>query len=199
LSVKEQKIVLQDGSVRWRARGVSVGKDPATGKRMQRTITCRTQKELRAELNRVGYAVDRGTYAKPWDGTVAELIDGYLDNGAGVWEANTRVSYANALQPAREWFGRRKARAIVREDVEDYKRHLQMAGRRRGGARGTGLSPRSVNLALGQLQAAFDLAERDGKIARNPVRFVKRVRRAETEHPHLVGGRAATLPGRGRR
>jgi integrase len=46
----------------------------------------------------------------------------------------------------------------------------------RGGAPGTGLSARSVNLTLGQLQAAFDLAERDGKVARNPARFVRRVK-----------------------
>ena len=68
----------------------------------------------------------------------------------------------------------------MREDVEDYKRHLLTSGRKRGGKPGTALSPRSVNLALGQLQAAFDLAERDGKVARNPVRFVKRVKRAES-------------------
>ncbi len=38
------------------------------------------------------------------------------------------------------------------------------------------------NLALGQLQAAFDLAERDGKAARNPVRFVKQVKREASDH-----------------
>jgi integrase len=160
----------------YRARGVSVGKDPATGKRMQRTITRNLKREVEAELARLGYAVARGTYVKPWDGLVPEVIDGYLANGADQWEANTRLSYANALQPAREWFAHRKARAVVREDVEDYKRHLLASGRRRGGTPGGPLKARSVNLALGQLQAAFDLAERDGKVARNPVRFVKRVR-----------------------
>ena len=178
--VKIRKETLKDGRVVWRARGVSVGKDPLTGKRAQRTITRKTKHELEAELHRLGHAVGRGTYVKPWDGLVPEVIDGYLRNGADQWEANTRLSYANALQPAREWFAHRKARSVVREDVEDYKRHLLHAGRRRGGKAGTALSPRSVNLALGQLQAAFDLAERDGKVARNPVRFVKRVKRAES-------------------
>jgi len=169
--------VRADGTVRWLARGVSVGKDPATGKRMQRTITGRTKHEVEAEVRRIGHAVDCGTYRKPWDGLVPDLLDSYLRNGADDWEANTRVSYANALQPAREWFSHRKARSVTREDVEDYKRHLRTSGRRRGGQAGTGLSARSVNLALGQLQAAFDLAERDGKVAANPVRWVKRVKR----------------------
>lgn len=160
---------------------MSVGRHPGTGKRAQRTITCATKRELEAELHRIGHQVARGTYIKPWDGLVPELIDSYLANGDGVWEANTRLSYVNALQPAREWFARRKARAVAREDVEDYKRHLLVSGRRRGGAPGTGLGARSVNLALGQLQAAFDLAERDGKVARNPVRHVKRVKQAASE------------------
>ena len=180
--MKIRKEVLGDGRVVYRARGVSVGKDPATGKRAQRTITCRTKHEVEAELKRIGHQVDRGTYVKPWDGLVPELIDGYLANGADQWEANTRLSYANALQPAREWFAHRKARSVVREDIEDYKRHLQTACCWRGGKPGTALSPRSVNLALGQLQAAFDLAELDGKVARNPVRHVRRVKRADTEH-----------------
>jgi integrase len=179
--VKIRKEKLKDGRVVWRARGVSTGKDPATGRRRQRTVTCATRRELEAELARLGHAVALGTYVKPWDGLVPELVDSYLRNGSDVWEANTRLSYANALAPAAEWFRYRKARSIVREDIEEYKRHLQASGRRRGGAPGTGLSPRSVNVSLGQLQAAFDLAERDGKVARNPVRFVKRVKRAESK------------------
>ena len=179
--VKITKVVLTDGTVRYRARGVSVGKDPATGRRAQRTITCRTKREVEAELKRLGHMVDRGTYVKPWDGTVPELIASYLANGADLWEANTRLSYANALAPAADWFRHRKARSVVREDIEELKRHLQTAGRKRGGAPGTGLSARSVNLTLGQLQAAFDLAERDGKVARNPVRFVKRVKSDQSD------------------
>jgi integrase len=171
-----KKIVLKDGSIRYRASGVSVGKHPVTGRRAQRTITCRRRKDVEAELAKIGYQVSRGTYVRPWDGLVPELIDSYLKNGADDWEANTKVSYANALQPAREWFAHRKARSVTREHVEDFKRHLRASGRRRGGPAGTGLSARSVNLSLSQLQAVFDLAERDGKVAANPVRWVKRVK-----------------------
>jgi hypothetical protein len=67
--------------------------------------------------------------------------------------------------PAREYFRYHKGRDVTREQVQGYRDHLASAGRRRGGAPGTGLSPRSVNLALGQLQAAFDLAEVDGRLS----------------------------------
>jgi len=176
--IRRRKEVLKDGTVVWRARGVSVGKNPATGKRVQRTITCPTRRELDAELARIGVELARGTYRRPWDGLVPEVIDNYLANGADDWEENTRACYADILKPAREYWAGRKARTITREDVEDYKRHLRTNGRRHGGGP---LSARSVNLGLGQLQAAFDLAERDGKVPSNPVRWVKRVKREETD------------------
>jgi integrase len=180
--IKIQKEVLKDGTVRWRARGVSVGKDPRTGKRAQRTITRRTRKELEAELARLGVATSNGTYRAPWHGLVPEMLDSYLSSGAIEWEANTRLSYKLALLPAREWFAHRKARDVTREDVEAYRDHLRTSGRRRGGKAGTGLSPRSVNLSLQQLEAAYALAEKDGKVAVNPVRWVKRVKSEETDH-----------------
>jgi integrase len=180
IMIKPRKETLKDGRVVWRARGVSVGKDPVTGKRAQRTITCGTRRELEAELSKLGYQIGNGTYRAPWHGLVPELIDSYLASGAIEWEANTQLSYRLALQPAREWFAHRKAKDVTREQVQEYRDHLRTAGRRRGGTTGTGLSPRSVNLALGQLQAAYELAERDGKVAVNPVRFVKRVKAGTT-------------------
>ena len=180
--VKITKETLKDGRVVWRARGVSVGKDPRTGKRRQRTLTCPTKKELTAELSKLGVATSNGTYKAPFHGLVPEIIDSYLASGAIEWEANTRLSYRLALLPAREWFAHRKARDVVREDVEAYRDHLRAAGRRRGGKPGTGLSPRSVNLSLQQLEAAYSLAEKDGKVAVNPVRWVKRVKADGTGH-----------------
>jgi integrase len=182
IMVKIEKEVLKDGSVRWRARGVSVGKDPRTGKRAQRTVTRRTRKELEAELAKLGVATSNGMYRAPWHGTLPELIDSYLASGAVEWEANTRLSYRLALLSAREWFAHRKARDVVREDIEAFRDHLFTAGRRRGGNTGSGLSARSVNRTLQQLEAAYALAEKDGKTATNPVRWVKRVKAASSEH-----------------
>ena len=60
MAVKIVRETLKDGSVRWRARGVSVvGRGP-DGKRRQRTITCRTKEELEAELARLGVAAGGG-------------------------------------------------------------------------------------------------------------------------------------------
>jgi integrase len=182
LAVKIKKEPLKDGTVVWRARGVSTGKNPVTGHRAQRTITGATKREVEAELSKIGYQISNRTYKAPWHGLVPELIDSYLEHGAIEWEANTRLSYANALLPAREFFRYHKARDVTREQVQGYRDFVLTSGRRRGGAPGTGLSPRSVNLALQQLQSAYDLAELDGKVAHNPVRHVKRVKSGTTDH-----------------
>lgn len=166
----------------YRAWGVSTGKDPVTGKRTQRTITGCTKGAVEAEIRRIGVQVDEGTYSTPWNGTVPELIDSYLAWKAGSWELNTQASYKHALESAREFFRYYKSRAVTREDVQRFREHELARGRRRGGVPGTGLSARSVNLTLGQLQAAYSLAGKDRKVAVNPVLFVDRVPGDSRDH-----------------
>jgi hypothetical protein len=154
-------------------QGVSTGRDPVTGRRAQRTITGPTRKTVEAEVRRIGTAVDNGTYARPWDGTVAEVLDDYLKAAAFEREANTVLSYTKALLPARDRLGRRKARSVTRQDIEDLRDWMLTEGRRRGGKPGTALGPRSVRLTLGRLSAAFEQACRDGRLAVNPCRYVR--------------------------
>ena len=85
------------------------------------------------------------------------MIDRYLRHAAFEAEENTKVSYRNALEPVREELGTRTAQSIDREDVEAFRDWMLASGRKRGGKPGTGLSPRSVQLTLGRLSAAFEL------------------------------------------
>jgi len=140
--VRIEKEVLKDGSVRWRARGVSTGRDPVTGHRTQRTITGKTKREVEAEVRRIGHEVDKGTYVKPWDGTVDELCSAYLRAATRGLEANTRLSYDNALRIPRERLGRRRAASITRDDIEALVDFAFGQGRKRGGKPGTGLGER---------------------------------------------------------
>jgi len=171
--IKIKKETLADGSTRWRARGVSVGRDPTTGKRRQVTITRKTKTAVEAELKRIGYQVDSGTYTPRWDGAVSEVLDDYLKSACFERADNTRVCYTGALLPARERLGKRKARSVTRQDVEDLRDWMLAEGRRRGGSRGTPLGPVSVRQTLGRLSAAFDLACQDGRLSVNPCRYVR--------------------------
>jgi integrase len=73
----------------------------------------------------------------------------------------------------RERLGGRHLQTITRADVENLVTWMLTSGRRRGGKAGSGLSARSVRLTLGRLTAALEDAVAEGKLGRNPARYVK--------------------------
>ena len=161
MSVKITKEELADGSVRWRARGVSTGRDPVTGKRRQRTLTGRTKGEVEREVRKIGVAVDKGVYVKPWDGTVSEMCDSWLRTATRGKEVNTQVCYTLALRVPRERLGHRRALSVTRDDIEDLVDFALTEGRIRGGKAGTGLSvttvrPDSTSRAQAVIQSRVD-------------------------------------------
>jgi hypothetical protein len=135
--VKIEEETLKDGTVRWRARGVSTGRWP-NGKRRQVTITGKTKKAVEAEVARITGQVADKKYTPRWDGTVGEMLDDYLKSACFEREANTALSYSKALLPVRERLGNRRARSVTRQDVEDLRDWMLAEGRRRGGTPGTG-------------------------------------------------------------
>ena len=136
---EDREVILADGkTVRYRARGVSVGKDPVTGKRMQRTISGARKKDVEAEVTRISAAVDKGSYTRPWDGTVAAVLDSYLREAAKGKEANTRAAYRHALRLPRERLGHRRAMSITRDDIRDLVSFAAAQGRVAAASRAPG-------------------------------------------------------------
>ena len=174
MTVKIEKVYLADGkTVRYRARGVSTGRDPQTGKRRQRTITGSKLKEVEAEVRRIGAAVDKGTYTRPWNGSVNDLLDSYFRAATRGRELNTVYAYQHAQRIPRARLGQRRAASVTRDDVENLVDYALTSGRSRGGKPGTGLGVATVKMMLSQLSAAFEMAVDDNKLARNPCRKVK--------------------------
>ena len=58
----------------WEAR-YSLGRDPGTGKQIQKTITAKTQKEISQKLKAVTASIDDGSYMEPCKMTVGEWMD----------------------------------------------------------------------------------------------------------------------------
>ncbi len=141
------------------------------------------KKAVEAEVRRISTAVDNRTYVKPWDGTVNELLDAYLRAATRGKEANTCVSYRDALRIPRDRLGRRRALSITRDDIEAMVDFAFEQGRARGGKPGTGLGERSVRLMLGRCSAAFEQGIDDRKLAFNPCRKVKADAPAVTGRP----------------
>ncbi len=132
-----------------------------------------TKGEVEREVRKIGHQVDKGTYVKPWDGTVGEVLDSYLRAATRGREANTQVAYRHAQRIPRQRLGQRRAMSITRDDIEALVDYALTQGRARGGKPGTGLGVATVRMMLSQLSAAFEMAVDDNKLARNPCRKVR--------------------------
>ena len=80
-----KKTVTRGGKVYtyWEAR-VTVGRDPGTGKQVQRSFSGKTQKEVREKMQAAAVAVNTGAYTTPQKMTVSQWLDiwaaEYLEN-----------------------------------------------------------------------------------------------------------------------
>ena len=176
---KIHSYTLPDGSRRYWFR-TDTGRG-ADGRRLQERQTFTRSADAHAELARIMTERRQGTYVRPSDELVGEMLDNYLRSATFEREAATARSYADALRCARQLLAHRKVQGITRRDIEDLRDYMLREGRKIGGKAGTGLGPRSVNLALGRLQAAFAMAVADGRLARNPVEHVQRPRQVRAE------------------
>ncbi|MFG2021108.1 tyrosine-type recombinase/integrase [Actinomadura geliboluensis] len=173
-------VVLKDGRKRYRFV-VDIGPDPKTGKRRQKTHTYDKKGEARKEYDRIRHQTSQGTYVAPSKVTVNEILDDFLAAATIETRANTTRNYHDAFRCVREQLGERPAQSITVKDVVDLVTYMRTSGRKRGGKPGTGLSGRTVNLTLGRLKAAFDLAVAEGRLVRNVAALVKPVSHQQAE------------------
>lgn len=160
-----------DGRKRYWFR-VDTGRGP-DGRRIQQRRTFGRRADAVAELARIMSESGRGLYVRPSRETLAEHLDAYLEGATRNVRASTRRNYADALLPARERLGDRRLQGITKADIEGLVTWMLASGRRRGGKAGSGLSARSVRLTLGRLTAALEMAVEEGKLSRNPARYVR--------------------------
>ena len=71
------------GTIRQRANGLwearyTVGRDPGSGKQIQRSVYGSTQKEVRQKLAQITASIDKGTYQAPNRITVSTWMDEWL-------------------------------------------------------------------------------------------------------------------------
>lgn len=166
-----RKVKLKDGTVRYRLV-VDIGEDE-NGDRKQLTRTFDRLKDARNELSTIRHQLGLGTYVRPSDETLTEYLDEYMKGATRGRRESTKSSYRDAFRCSREKLGHRRLQSIAKADIENLVEYMASTGRRRGGEPGTGLGARSIRLALGRLSAAFEMAVREGKVARNPVKLVE--------------------------
>lgn len=81
----------------WEAR-ITVGRDPGTGKQIQRSFSGKTQKEVREKMQAAAVAVNTGTYIAPQKMTVAEWLNIWLSEYTASLKPGSVAAYASNIK-----------------------------------------------------------------------------------------------------
>lgn len=161
---------------RWEAR-FTVGRDPGTGKQIQRSVYGSTQKEVRQKLSQAIAAVDEGTYIAPNRMTVGQWLDIWAAEYLGSVKPKTVESYRcqirNHIKPAMAAI---KLDALKAHTVQKFYNNLSAE---KDGK--PGLSPKSIQIVHGVLHKALQQAVECGYIRFNPADACKLPRAEKPE------------------
>ena len=140
----------------WEAR-ITTGRDPGTGRQIQRSISGKTQKEVRQRLQELAVAVDAGTYTPPAKMTVGEWLDTWAADYLNGRKPNTVRLYtlylSNKIKPA---LGAVRLSELHPHDVQHFVNGL------------SDLAAASVRVVYVILHMALEKAVALGYIPRNP-------------------------------
>lgn len=144
---------------RWEAR-FTVGRDPGTGKQVQRSVYGSTQKEVRQKLAQITAAIDKGVYQAPNKITVSawfrEWLDTFCKNKV---KPLTFQSYESVIKnhiiPG---IGAMEIQAVRGTHIQRIYNGMTEAG----------LSGKTVKNVSAVLHKAFSVALKQGTIAVNP-------------------------------
>lgn len=147
----------------WEAR-VTVGRDPGTGKQIQRSFSGKTQKEVREKMQAAAVAVNEGTYMEPSKMTLGQWLDVWAKDYLGSVKPFTLRAYSdqikNHIKPA---LGAVKLDALNTHTIQSFYNSLGV------GQNGKpGLSPKTVKNIHGVLHKALQQAVAIGYIRFNP-------------------------------
>jgi integrase len=161
----EGSIFQRAGDDKWLAV-LEIGRDPATGKRMRRTITASTRREaaerlriLRDQLDRGAVNVDARVTVGQWSERWLEHVR-YRRDALGDLRANTAASYERLTRV--HVVGRLGAVRLAQLTPGHVERACQAM-------LADGLAPASVAKVAQVLRLMLDLAVREGAVIANPV------------------------------
>jgi len=160
-SIRQRK----DGT--WEAR-YTAGRDPGTGKQVQRSVYGKTQKEVRQKLTQATAALDTGTYTDPTRLTVGAWLDIWLQDYNKEVKPRTLALYAGQCN-----YRIKPALGAVR--LSELKPHtIQTFLNQQGEASDKpALSPKSLKNIHGILHKALQQALDIGYISVNPANASK--------------------------
>ncbi len=140
----------------WEAR-ITTGRDPGTGKQLQRSFTGKTQKEVREKLQAAAVAVNEGTYTDPARLTVGHWLDIWTRDYLGNVKSTTFQAYSSYIKNhIRPGLGAVRLVELHPHTVQNFINGLG------------GLAPSSVHVLYRVLHIAMEKAVELDYIPRNP-------------------------------
>lgn len=148
---------------RWEAR-YTAGRDPGTGKQIQKSVYGKTQAEVRKKLQKSCVAIDEGIYIDPVKFTVGDWLDVWLSDYTPNLKPLTLKSYEghikNHIKPA---IGAIKLSALNTHQIQTFYNRLI-----KGNGDTRGISPKTLKNLHGVLHKALKQAVEMGYIKFNP-------------------------------
>ena len=178
-----KKTVIRNGKeyTYWEAR-ITTGRDPGTGKQVQRSFTGKTQKEVREKMQAAAVAVNTGTYITPQKMTVGQWLDTWAkDYLIGAKPATATIyknNIKNHIKPALGAVG-----------LSDLHPHMVQQF-----INGMELSSASIRLAYKVLQMAMEKAAKLEYIPKNPAAGSELPKLEQKEIHPLDDQQVAILP-----
>lgn len=157
----------------WEAR-VTVGRDPGTGKQIQRSFSGKTQKEVREKMQAAAVAVNDNSYSEPTKLTLGAWLDIWEAEYLGDVKPRTKDSYKATIRThIKPALGAVKLSALSPHDIQRFYNSLQKGEK--------ALSPKTVKNTHGVLHKALQQAVKIGYLKNNPADACElpRVERAE--------------------
>lgn len=139
----------------WEAR-ITTGRDPGTGRQVQRSFTGKTQKEVREKMQAAAVAVNTGSYVTPQKMTVGQWMDTWAADYLGATKPATVTIYKNNIK-------NHIKPALGAVGLSDLHPHMVQTF-----INGLELSPASVRLAYKVLHMALEKAVKLEYIPKNP-------------------------------
>lgn len=190
-SIRERTRTKKDGKKTkyWEAR-ITVGFDPGTGKQIQRTVTGRTQKEVREKMQEIAVDINNDAYQPPCKLSVGEWLDKWVETYTLNCKPRTISIYKSDIRlhikPA---IGAIRLEALNAHTIQDFYNSLT-----RGSTKRKPLSAKSVRGVHGVLHKALKQAVLNGYLRHNPSDSCTLPRRRKPEiHPFTESEVAAFL------
>lgn len=140
----------------WEAR-ITTGRDPGTGKQLQRSFTGKTQKEVREKLQAVAVEITQGTYTAPQRLTVGQWLDIWTRDYLGNVKPTTLRAYKSYIvNHIRPGLGAVRLVELHPHTVQNFINGMD------------GLAPASVRVMYRVLHIAMEKAVELDYIPRNP-------------------------------